>query len=293
MKRQMIMKKKNLLLLAPITLSAALFLGYRTWDGIRTDKTPPQISISEEALQVSVSDPKSALLQGITAKDDRDGDVTGSLVVERISMVDHSGTIEVTLAAFDHSGNVAKATRTAQYTDYKSPRFSLNQPLLFAYGSSFDLLAAVSANDPLDGNIQHRVRATSLDDTAVTTSGDHQVEFRVTNSLGETVRLTLPVTVYTAGNYGLDVSLSQYMIYLNTGSTFNARGYLKEVRRGLDEVSFENGTPENYSVRITGEVNTAVPGVYPVDYTVTYVQQTAAGTNYITGISRLIVVVEG
>ena len=287
------MKKKNLLLLAPITLSAALFLGYRSWDGIRTDKTPPQISISEEALQLSVSDPKSALLRGITAKDDRDGDVTGSLVVERITMVDHGGTIEVTLAAFDHSGNVAKATRTAQYTDYKSPRFSLNQPLLFAYGSSFDLLAAVSANDPLDGNIQHRVRATSLDDTAVTTSGDHQVEFRVTNSLGETVRLTLPVTVYTAGNYGLDVSLSQYMIYLKTGSTFNARSYLAAVRRGLDEVSFENGTPENYSVRITGEVNTAVPGVYPVDYTVTYVQQTAAGTNYITGISRLIIVVEG
>ena len=293
MKRQMIMKKKNLLLLAPITLSAALFLGYRTVDRIRTDITPPQISISEDALQVSVSDPKSALLQGISAQDDRDGDVTDSLVVERITIQDGNGAIKVSFAAFDQSGNISKGTRTAQYTDYAPPRFSLNSPLLYIYNSNFDLMADINAHDPLDGNIQHRIRTTPLDNATINELGDHEVEFRVTNSLGDTVRLTLPVTVYAADNYGLDVLLKEYMIYLQTGSTFNARSYLKEVRRGLNEVSFENGTPKNYSVRITGEVNTAVPGVYPVDYTVTYIQSTASGTNYITGISRLIVVVEG
>ena len=89
------MKKKNLLLLVPITLSAALYFGYRAWDNVQTDKTPPEISISEESIQVSVSAPVSTLLRGITAQDDRDGDVTDSILVERISMLDSSGNIEV------------------------------------------------------------------------------------------------------------------------------------------------------------------------------------------------------
>ena len=287
------MKKKNLLLLVPITLSAALFLGYRAWDSLRTDDTPPQISISEESIQLSVSDPSSILLQGVTAQDSRDGDVTDSLLVERITKTDGSGAIEVTIAAFDKSGNVAKATRTARYTDYQSPRFTLNRPLLFSYGSSFDLLAAIGAEDPADGDIQHRIRATSLDDTTVSSIGDHQVEFRVTNSLGDTVRVTLPVTVYYADTYGLKVELTDYMVYLKTGSDFNAEDYLLQTTRGNASVSLEGGMPAGYSVRITGDVNTAVPGVYPVDYTVTHTQQATGGTQYTSGFSRLIVIVEG
>ena len=286
------MKKKNLLLLVPITLSAALFLGYRAWDGLKTDSTPPQITISEEALQLSASAPRSSLLQGITAQDDRDGDVTDSLLVESISMTDGSGTIEVTVAAFDRSGNVAKTTRTASYTDYQGPRFSLNRSLTFAQGSTFDLLGAIGATDALDGNIQHRIRATSMDDASVAAAGSHKVEFRVTNSLGDTVRLNLPVTVYSADSYGLNVQLTDYLIYLKSGSTFDPEDYLLSATRGINTVSLEDGIPENYSVRTTGNVDTKTPGAYPVDYTVTYIQETATGTQYISGLSRLIVIVE-
>ena len=286
------MKKKNLLLLVPITLSAALFLGYRAWDGLRTDNTPPQISISQETLQASVSAPRSSLLQGITAQDERDGDVTESLLVENITMDDSNGTVIVSVAAFDRAGNVAKATRTAHYTDYQRPRFYLNQAMLYPFNTTFDLMNAISAEDPLDGDIQHRIRATSLDNTAVTHLGDHQVEFRVTNSLGDTVRLNLPVTVYSADSYGLNVQLTDYLIYLKSGSTFDPEDYLLSATRGINTVSLEDGVPENYSVRTTGNVDTKTPGAYPVDYTVTYIQETATGTQYISGLSRLIVIVE-
>lgn len=287
------MKIKNLLLLVPITLSAALFVGYQTWDGTRTDLTPPEFSISQETVQVSVSAPKTALLQGITARDDRDGDVTDSLLVEKISMLDGEGTVEVSFAAFDRSGNVSKGTRTARYTDYRGPRFYLNRSLAFASETGFDLMAAVNADDPLDGNIQHRIRATSQDDSAVNNLGEHRVEFRVTNSLSDTVRLTLPVLVYSGEEYSLGVVLSDYMVYLNKGDTFDARSCLSQVKRGQDVVSFEDGTPDGYAVRIDGEVNTAAAGVYAVDYIVTNIQQTATGNRYTSGISRLIVVVEG
>ena len=291
-KRHTSMNKKNLLLLVPMALSAALFLGYRSWDALQSDKTPPQISVSEEVLQVSVSAPRSDLCQGITAQDDRDGDVTDSLLVERISMTDSSGTIEVSIAAFDQAGNVAKAIRTAHYTDYHGPRFSLNHSLTYAQGSNIDLLNAISAKDPLDGTIQHRIRATSMDDTSVGAIGSHQVEFRVTNSLGDTARLTLPVTVYFPETYELDLTLTAYLTYLETGSSFDAESYLDGVVRGIDFISLRDGLPTGYSLRVTGEVNTAVPGVYPVDYIITYVQQTTAGSQYISGIARLIVIVE-
>ena len=291
-KRHIVMKKKNLLLLVPITLSAALFIGYRAWDGLRTDNTPPQISVSQETLRTSVSAPRSSLLQGITAQDDRDGDVTESLLVENITMEDSNGTVTVSIAAFDQSGNVAKATRTAQYSDYQCPRFYLSQAMLYPFNTTFDLMNAISAEDPLDGDIQHRIRATSLDDTAVTYLGDHQVEFRVTNSLGDTVRLTLPVTVYSADSYGLSVQLTDYLVYLKSGQAFDPDDYLLSATRGINTVSLEDGIPENYSVRTTGDVNTRVPGVYPVDYTVTYIQETITGTQYISGLSRLIVIVE-
>ena len=291
-KRQTDMKKKTPLLLVPIALSAALFLGYRAWDGLQTDRIPPQITIGEESLQVSVSDPKSALLQGITAQDDRDGDVTDSLLVESISMLDSDGTVEVRFAAFDQSGNVSKQTRVVHYSDYQGPRFSLNRPLLFVHSSSFDPLDAIGATDPLDGNIQHRIRAISKDSTAVTTLGSHELEFRVTNSLGDTIRLTLPVEVYSANTYGLSVDLKEYLIYLKTGSSFNARSYLSQVHRAANTISLENGTPADYSLRIVDEVNTNVPGVYPVDYYVTHTQLTNGGTQYTTGFSRLIVIVE-
>ena len=286
------MKKKNLLLLVPITLSAALFLGYRAWDGLKTDSTPPQITISEEALQLSASAPRSSLLQGITAQDDRDGDVTDSLLVESISMTDGSGTIEVTVAAFDRSGNVAKTTRTASYTDYRGPRFSLNRSLTFAQGSTFDLLGAIGATDALDGNIQHRIRATSMDDASVAAAGSHKVEFRVTNSLGDTVRLTLPVTVYESSVYKVNLTLTDYLIYLKTGSTFDPEDYLDTAEYANSTFSLQDGIPSGYSIRTEGNVNTHLPGVYPVDYIATHIRQTANGPEYINGIARLIVIVE-
>lgn len=286
------MKKKNRLFLLAIAACLALYFGYRTVDRLKTDKTPPQITFSDESVEVSVQDPKVALLQGVTATDNRDGDVSASVIVERIKLTDPDGSILVKYAAFDSSGNVVKAERKAKYTDYESPRFSLRAPLLFAANSSFDILDVINATDPLDGNIHHRVRATSLDGSAVTAAGNHEVEFRVTNSLGDTTRLVLPVEVYTAGAYNMDVKMTQYLIYLEAGSSFDAYEYLDCVIWNREIVSLRSGIPYNYSVKITGDVDTGTPGVYTVTYTVTKEHIPGNGQVY-TGCSKLIVVVEG
>ena len=49
-------------------------------------------------------DDKSALLAGVTASDNVDGDVTAFLVVERVNLTDSDGSISVSYAAFDSAG---------------------------------------------------------------------------------------------------------------------------------------------------------------------------------------------
>ena len=56
----------------------------------------------------------------------------------------------------------------------------------------------------MDGDIQHRVRATALEEEAITALGTHQVRFQVNNALGDTRTLELPVEVYAADAYKID-----------------------------------------------------------------------------------------
>ena len=82
-------KKTNFLLVVLLLLCIAAFIGYRALDAMRTDSRAPEIQIGDQIPEISVNDPEEALLQGIHATDDRDGDVTGSVVVEnKVSQFD-------------------------------------------------------------------------------------------------------------------------------------------------------------------------------------------------------------
>lgn len=290
------MKKRKWLYLLPIVACAAVFFGYRILEQRRADTAAPEIRISEEVLQVSVQDPRTALLQGVTASDDNDGDVTASLIVESVQLTDDDGTVRVVYAAFDRAGNVAKASREVRYTDYQSPRFSLSVPLVFSQSSIPDVLSVIRAEDTLDGDISHRIRATSLDDSLITATGVHDVEFRVTNSLGQTVKLVFPVEVYTTGTYNATLALTDNLIYLDAGSSFDAQRYLKSFTWESQTTGLRPVLPEGFTVDTTGTVDTSTPGVYSVAYRVTYtkVSETDPRQNRsYTGYTRLIVVVEG
>ena len=284
------MKLHNLICLIAIILCIGLLVGYQTLDEMHTDTQKPEITVSEELPVVSIPLSDDALLQGISAWDNIDGDVTDSLVVESMFLVGENDTLSVTYAAFDRSGNVAKANRNVQLSNYRSPRFSLSQSLAFPSGREYDLFAIISAQDDLDGNITNRIRATSMDSTDLTMVGTHNVEFRVTNSLGDTVKLTLPVEVYDAGSYDATVTLSDYLIYVDKDSSFDPYQYMESYVHGSESFNLSSGMPSGFSIYLTGTVNTHVPGVYPVSYQVT---QTLENSRRYIGYARLIVVVEG
>ena len=77
------------------------------------DRTAPVIHMEEVQLEYREGMTDEELLEGITATDETDGDVTGSLVVEKVSEVG-DGTVIVTFGARDRSNNVVKASRVMQ-----------------------------------------------------------------------------------------------------------------------------------------------------------------------------------
>lgn len=282
------MKKKQWIYVVLILLCAAAFMGYRMLDKLRTDTKAPEITFSGP-LRISVTDGEAALLQGASARDDRDGDVTDSLVVESITMPDPSQSARVVYAAFDASGNVTKAERELTYTDYVSPKFGLSAPLLYLDGNTFDVLDRVQAEDVLDGDISRRVRATAMSNESIGNPGIHEVVFRVTNSLGDTSEVVLPVEVFASDTYRANLTLTDYLVYLRAGSGFNPRDYLYEFTI-LDERYYLRGTfPGELELKISGTVDTNTPGVYPVSYVVSGELRNLEYAAY----SKLIVIVEG
>ncbi len=291
------MRTKNWLWILVIAVAAAAFAGYCSLDAMRTDSKPPEISLDGTLLEVSVEDPKSALLQGVTASDKKDGDVTDSLVVESITLLDGEGNVSVTCAAFDAAGNVARAERKARYTDYISPRFTLSRPLTYIQSTNFDILSNVGATDVFDGDIQHRVRATVLGEEPMSASGTYSVQFQVTNSLGDTQTRIFPVEITSGEYHDASMELTDYLVYLPVGAVFNAKSYLQSVTYQRQRVDLLGGMlPSGFDLETRGQVQTQTPGTYTVSYTLTYTQMNEARTAVVreyTAYSKLIVIVEG
>lgn len=283
------MKRINVLLLMVLALAIGLFACYHIWVHNRLDTVGPVLSIDDGLLEISVKDSEEALLAGIHAMDDRDGDVTASVLVESVYGIDANNMTTVTYAAFDRAGNVSKIQRQVRYKDYEKPRFVLYGSMTFAYGSGFDLLEYIGAEDVIEGDIGRRVHATLVSDTkGVEAEGRHQVKLQVTNNLGDTVEMVLPVEVYEPEWYVADVVLSDYLIYLDRGARFDPWNYLEGFIFRGEFIEVDRSASDGIEVEISNGVKINEPGVYEVSY----ILSKSLNLNTYSGIARLLVVVE-
>lgn len=240
----------------------------------------PEISFDAPEITVSVSDDQSVLLQGVTASDPEDGDVTGALVVESIAEFQEDGSREVTYAVFDSSGNVSKASRLLRYSDYHSPEIQLTKELKTMMGTDINLQDCIRVEDVLDGDLTNQLRIVESDYSNYV-PGEYQITVQVTNSAGDTTEQTFPIQCVSEQELGVPtITLSVYSVSLQAGADFDAGDYIEEVS-GTDET----GRPlTKEDVRISSGVNTQEPGTYQVGYSL----QGSGGT----GTVRLTVIVE-
>ncbi len=287
----------------PVLLCCLLTAVYCMVFVLRDDRKAPEIHMDSDMLTVSVYADDSALMQGVTATDNKDGDVTAGVLVEGVSKFTGENAAVIKYVAYDTAGNVAKASRTIQYTDYQSPKFGQEKALVFASNTAPDVLSFMTATDVIDGDISNNIKGTLLSDaTSLNYSGVHTVEFRVTNSMGDTQYITLPVDVYEGNEYNAKVELTDYLVYIPVGADFNEEDYLVSLVVGTNQYPLDgsgsnriyinnyispavNPTANITNIEIKSDVDINTPGVYSVSYTANY-----AGRY--TGFTRLNVVVE-
>lgn len=243
--------------------------------GSAEHRVPPVINCPKDVLEVSATDSESVLLQGLTATDAQDGDITNRITISGISKLITNDTAKVTFIVFDSDDNMASCVRRIRYKDYHRPTFSISEPLVYSNTETISILPRLKAHDVVDGDLSNRIRVSTQD--ATSNSEIFTVAIQVTNSMGDTSLLQLPVLQLESNPMRPTITLTDYLVYLKQGSTFDARSYVESLR-------VPGQTVPKTAVQISSDVNTAESGTYYVHYTYT--------TGSIVGTAILTVVVQ-
>lgn len=275
------MKKRRIMIITGILvlLSVAAVIGYNYYKSSSSSPESPVISFDSDMVIVGTDYTEDELLVGVTAYDPEDGDVTDSILIEGISRFIGDSTAKVTYAAFDSNNHMVKAERLVRFEDYESPTFELSCSLIMQKKSNIDILKYVTATDVFDGDISDNVKYTLLGNSVkLTEVGEHRVQFRVTNKMGDTVHLELPVEITDRNPNSAEITLSDYLVYIDKGAEFDAASF-------VEGYTVSNTYREGYyGLRTQSDLDTSKSGVYTVDYIYGYGDSMSR--------ARLIVVVE-
>lgn len=258
-----------------LSLIFAGWANVRYYGNLNTDM--PVIKSETDLLEISVADGAEALLEGLTARDETDGDLTDRIMVASTSHFLEQGLMNVKYVVFDRHHNAATLTRKVLYTDYESPQFSLSVPSVYARGQNFDLLKFVHVEDCIEGDISNRIRIiTNMVNMYAT--GVYPVTLEAANSCGDVAQLTLWVTVTNQQNTAV-IALDKYIAYVDQGTTFDPYSYINSVKN-------ISGVPlQKELVQVSGNVDMNTPGTYLIEY------EYSDGSN--TGLTTMTVVVRG
>lgn len=261
---------KQVLIIALVVLLAAN-IATIIYQGTTDTKDAPVIHCPDGVLEVSASVSEAELLADVTATDRQDGDLTEHLMVASISKLISEDTAKVTYYVFDSDDNMASFVRRIRYTDYRKPRFDVKEPLVYTSSEEVEVLNRLSAQDVVDGDISEQIRISTLE--ATENPDIFNITIQVTNSMGDTAALELPVLRQDWDAQRPEVWLTEYLVYLDKGADFEPQMYVAAVEAANDE-------PELTDVQIESWVDTATPGTYRVYYT--YTNDHSTGTAILT-----------
>ena len=267
------MKKLHVVILVLFFLSIAGFVWTEYQRRSTTDQTIPVIQCPETPLELRVGENSlEKMLEGVTAWDEKDGDLTARVMVEGVEKSIENKETTLTYAVADSDHHVSKQIRTVRYSDYTPPRFTLSRELRYEVGEPVVIRDRVGAIDVIDGELSNQVKATSTGlDAAV--EGRYPITFEVTNSMGDTSTLTAEIRIANRAAGEPRILLKQYLVYLEQGAEFRAMDYLDQVIAGAAA-----------DVTVASAVDTKTPGTYQVTYS-------CAGSGGTVGTTVLFVVV--
>lgn len=261
------MRNLKIMLCIVTALAVLGFAGVQFYTYVYSDTVPPVITMDSDLVSVSVrdKDQNAALLAGVSASDNHDGDLTGEVMVSSVSQLIGVNTAKVNYTVFDGADNMATASRMVCYTDYTSPHFVLREPLVYGVGEVVALMGRVEAYDVRQGDITDMIRLSALSINN-NVEGIYHVSLRATNDIGDDSVVTLPVIIRNQMPQSPEIILNEYLVYITVGSNFNVTNYFESINRG------GTGGQGNYGdLSVDNGVDVDKPGIYEVHYSYTNV----------------------
>lgn len=258
------LKYVRIILIILFCAALAGAVGLYFYNYTHEDTSAPAFRSEAELLEVSVTDPEQALMQGLSAYDNVDGDLTSKIRVKEISQLINDTDVNVSYIVFDESSNYATYSRTVRYRDYLPPRFRLLQPMIFGMGQPVTFTGYVTVTDQRDGDISGRLK---LEESTVinNTPGTYTAMLSVTNRMGDTSYLPLTVQIIDNTPSRPTIQLKDYLIYVKTREHVSFRRYLDEVTDPMSPEADKTVPLSKVSINAS-DVDTDTPGVYEVYY---------------------------
>ena len=218
-------------LVAMLFLACAALLAGNVVVYIGEDRNGPEISVPQEEITYVAGTDTSALLNGVTAQDDRDGDVTDTVTIESIIPNANQTGASVVYVAKDSNNKVTNPTR---------PILNPTDANQAAAPGAAEQVAADQAA------AEQAAQGDAAGESAQTTDdGAAQNEAAIAALSAESPRFYL----------------TQYSVELERGAELNELSYVQDIS---DD---EDSRDELYQgIRISGEVDTNTPGEYTLEY---------------------------
>ncbi|MDM8236734.1 immunoglobulin-like domain-containing protein [[Ruminococcus] torques] len=244
------------------------------------DTEAPEITSDRDVLEIPCEYTQEQLMEGLSAEDETDGDLTSEIIAGSFSRFINTGECNLTYVVFDSSDQPATLTRKVRFTDYHPPRFTLTEPLVFSEqeGSYTTAMERLGASDQLDGDLKEWITQTDTD-VNYQRVGTYTMSVEVSNSFGDTSSAALPVHVVSAENRRVDIALTSGIVYISAGESLDPSAYISGV------TAADGSSLDPSAVTAESAVDTNTPGCYEVHY-----QVFDAGGN--TGETWLTVIVE-
>ncbi len=246
------MSKKLAVFMAIICAGLVVFV---VWFRYGSDKKGPEIKCDNESMVYHDGMSNAELLAGVTAYDEKDGDVTASLAVESAYPVEN-GKVVVVYVAKDSSNNIAKAKMFYSYDQEASAEDSGGEgnPAQEANGdmpaSGTDVLdeAGDSAAGGEDIGSSSELPAPSEQGDAASAEGEQRRQEQ------EEIAAKMPAGAPR-------IYLTDYLVKIPVGTTVDRLSYVKEITDDSDNV-YDLWT----KIQIMGTLDTLTAGTYECTY---------------------------
>ncbi len=217
-------------------VAVVVFAGIYIYLNVITDHDAPKITIPNTSVTYREGEDTKVLLEGVTAIDEEDGDVSDSLMIASVYPSLDNSQARVVYIARDKSNNMTSLDRFVDYVEQQSDNpeegQEFNEDMPYEEGTG-------------DGTMQNVPQQLSPEE-----------ELAAAQAAAEQAFAALPADAPR-------LTMSAQTVTIGLGEEFSKLQYVHEITDNKDtrEQLFQR-------VQINGDVNTEQPGVYQLGYVV-------------------------